>query len=241
MVVLVGNEQDWPAELNASLDGGGYARHNVTDLSSAPALLAHGGVRALFVFARPLGASELLVLRRLREASPGISIVAVTRTPTDPDLKRAFESGATAFLSWPASPDALRHAIESGDLPRHTGSAPIDEATTKDAGAHATRAPDPGVTVHDRLPLGHRYRRALEQALRASLRELSGRWDVSLRAVGRILVQVDVAAPDGSRWSLAVPAHQGPEADAIAETVRTGCVRLVRTESDAGAFGGDNP
>jgi DNA-binding response OmpR family regulator len=115
-VLLVGNEQDWPKELKASLHDDGYAADSVAELSLVPARLADGRVRALFVFARPLGASDLLVLRRVREASPRTAIVAVTRTPTDPDLKRAFESGATSFLSWPASPDALRHAVESGDL-----------------------------------------------------------------------------------------------------------------------------
>lgn len=121
-VLLIGNEQDWPADLKASLHGQGYAADGVGALALVPSLLAGGGVRALFVLARPLGASELLVLRRVRETSPRTAIVVVTRTPTDPDLKRAFESGATAFLSWPASPDALRHAIESGDLPAPHGS-----------------------------------------------------------------------------------------------------------------------
>jgi len=121
-VLLVGGERDWPAELQASLHGNGYETGCVADLSLVPSRLADGSVRALFVFARPLGASELLVLRGVREASPRTAIVVFTRTPTDPDLKRAFESGATAFLSWPASPDALRHAIEGGDLPAPHGS-----------------------------------------------------------------------------------------------------------------------
>lgn len=115
-VLLVGKEGDWPPELKTSLHGGGYVSGSVAELSLVPSLLAEGRVRALFVFARPLGASDLLVLRRVREASPRTAIVVVTRTPTDPDLKRAFESGATAFLSWPASGDALRQAVESGDL-----------------------------------------------------------------------------------------------------------------------------
>jgi DNA-binding NarL/FixJ family response regulator len=120
-VLLVGSERDWPPELRASLHADGYAAGSVDDLSLAPALLAEGRIGALFVCARPLGASELLALRRVREDSPDTAIVVVTRTPTDPDLKRAFESGATAFLSWPASSDSLRHAIESGDAPMPRG------------------------------------------------------------------------------------------------------------------------
>jgi len=116
-VLLVGNPRDWPPELKASLRDDGYAANGVEDLSLAASCLSGGGVEALFVLARPLGASEILALRRVREASPRTAIVVITRTPTDPDLKRAFESGATAFLSWPASPEALRHAVESGEAP----------------------------------------------------------------------------------------------------------------------------
>jgi DNA-binding NtrC family response regulator len=116
-VLLVGREHEWPAELRARLRDDGYATNSVEDLALVPSRLSGGSVGALFVYARPLGASELLALRRVREASPHTAIVVITRTPTDPDLKRAFESGATAFLSWPASPEALRHAVESGEAP----------------------------------------------------------------------------------------------------------------------------
>lgn len=92
-------------------------------------------------------------------------------------------------------------------------------------------APEAGLTLHNRLPLGHRYRLGLEGALRAALGDLSGPWDVSVYAVGRILIQLDVLAPAGSRWSLAVPVPEGPPAEDIAETVRVGCARLRRIEA----------
>ncbi len=53
---------------------------------------------------------------------------------------------------------------------------------------------------------------------------------MSVYAVGRILIQVDVLAPGGSRWSLAVPVPEGPQAEDVAETVRVGCARLRRIE-----------
>jgi len=91
-------------------------------------------------------------------------------------------------------------------------------------------ASDTGLTLHNRLPVGHRYRLSIEGALRGALGDLSGRWEVSVHAVGRILIQVDVLAPGGSRWSLAVPVPEGPQAEDIAETVRAGCARLRRIE-----------
>jgi DNA-binding response OmpR family regulator len=112
--VLVGEAGDWPPDLRDSLGRDGYTVDRVTELSLVPSLLTDGQTRALFVIARPLPASDLLLLRRVRETSPRTAIVVVTKTPTQPDLKRAFESGATAFLSWPASAVALRQAIESG-------------------------------------------------------------------------------------------------------------------------------
>jgi DNA-binding NtrC family response regulator len=119
--VLVGDDRDWPADLEDSLGRDGYLVDHVTELSLVPSLLTNGKMRALFVAARPLAASDLLLLRLVRETSPGTAIVVVTRTPTHPDLKRAFESGATAFLSWPASIDSLRQAIESCSLPLGPG------------------------------------------------------------------------------------------------------------------------
>jgi hypothetical protein len=91
-------------------------------------------------------------------------------------------------------------------------------------------ASDAGLTLHNRLPVGHRYRLGLECALRVALGDLSGPWDVSVYAVGRILIQVDVLAPGGSRWSLAVPVPEGPSAEDVSETVRVGCARLRRIE-----------
>jgi hypothetical protein len=101
---------------------------------------------------------------------------------------------------------------------------------SNDARLSEHHAPDAGLTVHNRLPVGHQYRPGLEGALRTALGDLSGPWDVSMYAVGRILIQVDVLAPGGSRWSLAVPVPEGPQAEDIAETVRVGCARLRRIE-----------
>jgi CheY-like chemotaxis protein len=112
LVVLVGEAPDWQAELGAVLGSEGYITEHVAQLEGALEVLAGRAVRALFLGAERLAASDLLLLRRIGELSPGTSIVAVTRTPSDPDLKRAFESGATAFLSWPASNVALRQAID---------------------------------------------------------------------------------------------------------------------------------
>jgi DNA-binding NtrC family response regulator len=112
---LIGDRRDWPAELEAILRREGYATDHIADLAAVvPQLLDRRAVRALLVAARPLGASDLLVVRHIRAASPKTGIVVITRTPTSPDLKRAFENGATAFLSWPASTEALRQAVESG-------------------------------------------------------------------------------------------------------------------------------
>jgi len=115
-VLLVGEAPEWQAELALLLTREGYATNRVPQLEGALPFLESGTLQALLVASRPLGASDLLLLRRIRELSPRTAIVVVTKTPTDPDLKRAFESGATAFLSWPASTDTVRHAVDRGAL-----------------------------------------------------------------------------------------------------------------------------
>ncbi len=120
-VLLIGDARDWPPELESFLSREGYATDRLAALDAVVPVLGNSAVRAVLVVARPLGAGDLLILRRIREASPQTGIVVVTKTPTSPDLKRAFENGATAFLSWPASTEALRQAVESGDVAASRG------------------------------------------------------------------------------------------------------------------------
>ena len=124
LVVLVGEAPDWQAELGILLSSEGYATDRVAQLDAVLPMLTGGAVQALFLAAGPLSASGLLLLRRIREVSPRTAVVVVTKTPTDPDLKRAFESGATAFLSWPASNNAVRHAMDRGALLASAASRP---------------------------------------------------------------------------------------------------------------------
>jgi DNA-binding NtrC family response regulator len=112
-VLFVSDTTDWPAALIAAVARDGYVALRVDDLTTARAFLGKGGVKALFMIARPLGAKDVLVLRECRRAFPATAIVAMTTASNQPDLKRAFESGATAFLSWPADPDVVRQALES--------------------------------------------------------------------------------------------------------------------------------
>lgn len=113
-MALVGEAQDWQPELETLLRGEGYAIDRVAALDAVLPLLDLGAVQAVFLAAGPLAARDLLLLRGIRERTPAAAVVVVTKTPTDPDIKRAFESGATAFLSWPASNDAVQRAIGRG-------------------------------------------------------------------------------------------------------------------------------
>ena len=123
-VVLVGEVPDWQPELGALLAAQGYGAQLVPRLEAAVPLLAGGAAAAVFLAAGPLAASDLLLLRRIRETSPRTAVVVVTKTPSAPDVKRAFESGATSFLSWPASSDAVRQAIDAGAIRASAGSGP---------------------------------------------------------------------------------------------------------------------
>lgn len=93
---------------------------------------------------------------------------------------------------------------------------------------------EPGLIVHDRLPEGHAYRPHLERALRSVLSDLPGSWDVSIIPVGRRFYNIEVVAPDGSRWSTAVPVPEGPRAEDIAERVRAACARRCPVKTPSG-------
>lgn len=96
-----------------------------------------------------------------------------------------------------------------------------------------TAAPSPpqsdgGITLHNRLSPGHRYRAAMDEVFRVALRDLPGPWDVSVTANGRTWFRIDVVAPDGASWAMSVPVHVGPRPEDLAETVRVACSRQSR-------------
>jgi hypothetical protein len=221
-VVFVRGRDEWPQEFISSVTREGYVALRIDYLALAPSFLRKGDVRALVVGAGPMGAKDLLVLRECREASPGTAIVAMTTAPTQPGLKRAFESGATAFLSWPAPPEVLRQALASGTSP--AGPTTSDdirkavEAMKEDEAEEAS-----GLVVDNRLPAAHPQRKVIDTALRDALEGLPGRWDVSVDLSEGRTWTITVVAPDGSQWSMACASPAQEIVELIGERVRAAC------------------
>jgi DNA-binding NtrC family response regulator len=127
-LALAGYEHEWPADFEAFVareligrDGALVAR--LAELGEAPAFLSASEVSALIVNANRLGLKGKVALRECRRISPATAVVVVATT-TIHGLKDALEGGATAFVSWPASPDVLRRALRSGSAPLSTPSHP---------------------------------------------------------------------------------------------------------------------
>jgi len=117
-LALAGYEHEWPADFEAFVarelvgrDGAFVAR--ISDLGEAPAFLGASEVTALIVNANRLGLTGKVALRECRRISPSTAVVVVATTATH-GLKDALEGGATAFISWPATPEVLRRALHSG-------------------------------------------------------------------------------------------------------------------------------
>ena len=117
-LALAGYEHEWPADFEAFVarelvgrDGALVAR--LEELGEAPSFLSSSEVTALIVNANRLGLKGKVALRECRRVSPSTAVVVVATT-TVHGLKDALEGGATAFLSWPASPEVLRRALHSG-------------------------------------------------------------------------------------------------------------------------------
>jgi DNA-binding NtrC family response regulator len=117
-VLLVGASGVWPDELIKLLDPEEWDFIVLKDLEEVPAQLENGAVRAIVMTPRVWSGRELLVLRECRADSPHTAFVVMAEDPVGPALKRAFENGATAFLRWPASPEALLHALHSAQRSR---------------------------------------------------------------------------------------------------------------------------
>jgi DNA-binding NtrC family response regulator len=120
-VLLVGATGVWPQELTKLLDPDEWDFVVLKDLEDVPIQLKSGAVRAVVMTPRAWSGRELLVLRECRTDSPQTAMVVMAEDPVGPALKRAFENGATAFLRWPASPEALLHALHSARHSRVQG------------------------------------------------------------------------------------------------------------------------
>lgn len=237
---------EWPPEFISSVSREGYTVFRIEDLSLAPSLLREGDVGALVVGAAPLGAKDLLVLRECREVSPSTAILVMTTAPTQPDLKRAFESGATAFLSWPAPPEVLRQALASGTV---SDASTATDGNRKAAGATKRHDDEeaPGVVVDNRVPAAHPQREAIDAALRDALAGLQGRWDVSIDFWEGRTWTIAVVGPDGSQWTMACASPARDIVELIGERVRTACDPRARdakrgtTPSGARNMAGSEP
>lgn len=128
-LALAGYEHEWPGDFEAFVarelvgrDGALVAR--LAELSDAPSLLASAEVTALVVNASQLGLRGKATLQECRRISPATAVVVVATSAVH-GLKDALESGATAFVSWPAAPDVLRRAL----LDRRELAAPLDASS----------------------------------------------------------------------------------------------------------------
>ncbi len=129
-LLLTGFEHEWPTDFEAFVareliarDGALVARLGA--LGDAPAFLSSSDVNALIVNANRLGLKGKVALQECRRISPSTAVVVVATTAAH-GLKDALESGATAFVSWPAPADVLRRALHGGreaGSPAHAGPA----------------------------------------------------------------------------------------------------------------------
>jgi DNA-binding NtrC family response regulator len=117
-LALVGYEHEWPPDFEAFVareliarDGAFVVR--LAEIGEAPAFLGSSTVTALVVNADRVGLKGMVALRECRRVSPRTAVVVIATTSSR-GLKDAFEGGATAFVSWPASPEIVRRALRSG-------------------------------------------------------------------------------------------------------------------------------
>jgi len=117
-VALASYEHEWPSDFEAFVagelvgrDGALVAR--LAELSDAPAFLSSSEVTALIVNANRLELRGKVALRECRRIAPRTAVVVVA-TSAKHGLADALESGATAFVAWPAAADVVRRALRSG-------------------------------------------------------------------------------------------------------------------------------
>ncbi len=124
-VLVVDTTCRWPSELMDEVVRQGFVLVRLHDSKEIPFVVHAGDVQAVLIDAKSVGVSEIVLLRRCRESAPRMSIVVVsTATASAADVKRAMESGATAFLPFPASSDRIRDALSSAHAAGESKSTP---------------------------------------------------------------------------------------------------------------------
>jgi DNA-binding NarL/FixJ family response regulator len=113
IVVVVDDGAAWPAELLDAVDQAGYLSVHVSTLSSAISVIERSNAVAVLIDGRHLGLVDTVVLRQCRERFPNAAVIVVTTGEVRPELMRAFESGATSFIAWPASCVVVRQALDA--------------------------------------------------------------------------------------------------------------------------------
>ncbi len=111
VVVLIGASAVWSQELLRLLPAEEWAVERLADLEEVPGRLARGPVCAILTTPRQWSGRELALLRECRARAPETAYRVMAEDPAAPDLKRAFEHGATAFVRWPSSPEVVLRAI----------------------------------------------------------------------------------------------------------------------------------
>ncbi|MBI4511033.1 MAG: pentapeptide repeat-containing protein [Deltaproteobacteria bacterium] len=112
-ILFIEGGRAWPTELLRLTAHQGYANVHVDDTEHVRSLVRSGGVVAVVVDVRSLGMLDVLALRKCREDSPSMALVVTAATAAPSDIKRALDSGATAFVSWPAPAEVILAALGS--------------------------------------------------------------------------------------------------------------------------------
>jgi DNA-binding NarL/FixJ family response regulator len=113
-VIVVQAEKEWPAELLQMIAQAGYQAVRIADFRLVPFFVLAGGVAAVVIDAAGLDMLGRLTLRSCRLLSRTTAIVVASLDDGSPAVMRALESGATAFLPWPATADVVAQALRSG-------------------------------------------------------------------------------------------------------------------------------
>lgn len=113
-VVIAPTRSEWPRDLLETISREGYTLVRIDDLRLVLFLVLAGGVSAVIVDGRAMETLGAMALRKCRECSPSTAVVVLALDATPATMKRALESGATAFLSWPASPQVVARALRGG-------------------------------------------------------------------------------------------------------------------------------
>lgn len=117
VVVLVGADGLWPAQLIRWIEAAGYTLLRLLDISVAVSHVALHSADAVMVRSHQVHMREIVALRMCRKLSPGTAVVLLGTQRSGSEHQKALDCHATGVIAWPEARPVVLDVLQQRRRP----------------------------------------------------------------------------------------------------------------------------